>query len=137
MDDWTLEERNTVTVRELIGGEVVWIDPTRSMREAVRLMIASDIGALAVEIDGRLGGIITERDVLRACDDDVNLETAQLSSCMTSSPDTLDPDMSVEDAADWLLAAGYRHLPVVEEGRVLGMVSIKDILWALTEPSQV
>jgi CBS domain-containing protein len=125
-----------VTVRELVGGEVVWIDQTRSLREAIQLMVSSDIGALAVETDGQLEGIITERDVLYACSDAVDLDTTQVSVCMTSSPDTLDPDMSVEAAADWLLAAGYRHLPVVDEGRILGMVSIKDILWALTGPVQ-
>lgn len=125
-----------MTVRELVGGEVVWIDQASSIREAVHLMVDSDIGALAVEADGRLEGIITERDVLHACNDDLDLDSTPVSVCMTSSPDTLDPDMSVDHAADWLLAAGYRHLPVVDEGRILGMVSIKDILWALTEPTR-
>jgi CBS domain-containing protein len=46
--------------------------------------------------------------------------------------------MSVEDAADWMLATGYRHLPVVDDtGTVLGMVSIKDVLWAVTNPTAV
>jgi CBS domain-containing protein len=125
-----------MTVRELIGGEVVWIDQADSMRQAVQLMVGSDIGALAVEFDGRIEGIITERDVLGACNDDLDLDATPVSRCMTSSPDTLEPDMSVDDAADWLLAAGYRHLPVVDEGQILGMVSIKDILWALAAPTR-
>lgn len=123
-----------MTVRELVGGEVVWIDRTSSLREAVHLMVGSDIGALAVEVDGRLEGIITERDILGACNDGSDLDVTTVGVCMTSSPDTLEPDMSVGDAADWLLAAGYRHLPVVDAGLILGMVSIKDILWAVTSP---
>jgi CBS domain-containing protein len=43
--------------------------------------------------------------------------------------------MDVNDAAQWMLATGYRHLPVVEGNRLLGIASIKDILWAITEPN--
>jgi CBS domain-containing protein len=46
-------------------------------------------------------------------------------------PDSFSPEMDVREAAEWMLAAGYRHLPVVEERRLIGMASIKDILWAL------
>jgi CBS domain-containing protein len=57
---------------------------------------------------------------------------------MTFLPDTFGPELSVEDAADWMLATGYRHLPIVEvSGRVVGMVSIKDVLWALTDSAAV
>jgi CBS domain-containing protein len=51
---------------------------------------------------------------------------------MTPEPDSLEPDVEVADAALWMLAAGYRHLPVVTDGQVIGMLSIKDIMWALT-----
>jgi CBS domain-containing protein len=51
---------------------------------------------------------------------------------MTPDPDYLESDVNVEDAAAWMLAAGYRHLPVVEDGQVLGILSVKDVLWALT-----
>lgn len=126
-----------MNVRELVGGEVVWIDPAQSMREAVRVMAEAEVGALAVEVDGLLNGIVTERDVLRACADELDLDNTDVAECMTAYPDAFDPDMSVEDAADWLLSAGYRHLPVVDGSQVIGMLSIKDILWALTEPSEV
>ena len=52
---------------------------------------------------------------------------------MTPDPDSLTPDVDAADAADWLMATGYRHLPVVEEGQLLGIVSIKDVLWALKD----
>jgi CBS domain-containing protein len=126
-----------MTIRELVGGEVVEIEATRTLREAIRLMTASQVGALAVQRNGRLAGILTERDVLRACAADADLDSVTVRDWMTSDPDSLDPDMNVEAAADWMLAAGYRHLPVVEGIDLVGMVSIKDILWALTEPSKV
>ena len=124
-------------IRELVGGEVVEIEATRTLREAIRLMTANQVGALAVQRNGRLAGIFTERDVLRACAEDADLDSATVRDWMTSDPDSLDPEMNVESAADWMLAAGYRHLPVVEGVDLVGMVSIKDILWALTEPSKV
>ncbi len=52
-------------------------------------------------------------------------------------PDAFSPEMNVEDAANWMLATGYQHLPVVDVGVVIGMVSIKDVLWAMTEPTRV
>lgn len=55
---------------------------------------------------------------------------------MTEYPDSFSPDMEVADAADWMLAKGYRHLPIVDGEDLIGVVSIKDILWAVTDPSE-
>jgi CBS domain-containing protein len=107
------------------------------MREAIRLMAARDVGALAVEHDGALSGILTERDVIRACADGADLDATTVDEWMTEDPDSLEPDVAVEDAADWMLAAGYRHLPVVDGREIVGMVSIKDVLWALTDRAVV
>lgn len=126
-----------MTVRELVGGEVVAIEPMATLREATHLMTEREVGALAVSRAGRLIGILTERDVLRACSDEVDLDEGTVESRMTEDPDSLEPDMTVEAAADWMLAAGYRHLPVLDGVNLVGMVSIKDILWGLTEPSSV
>ena len=126
-----------MTVRELVGGDVVTIEPNRSLRDGIRLMAARDVGALAVQRYGRLTGIFTERDVLRACDEEADLDSEAIAYWMTKEPDSLDPDMAVEAAADWMLASGYRHLPILDGTNLVGMVSIKDVLWALTEPSSV
>ena len=126
-----------MTVRELIGGEVVSTQPKRAMREAIRIMTAQVVGALVVEHDGVLSGILSERDVIHACADGADLDATTVDEWMTEDPDSLEPDVSVEDAAEWMLAAGYRHLPVVEGTRIVGMVSIKDVLWALTDRAGV
>lgn len=124
-----------MTVRELIAGEIAWIEPSGTLNEAALQLHESDIGALAVESDGLLHGIFTERDLTRAVASGAELGTALIEEWMTPYPDSFGPDMSVETAATWMLAAGYRHLPVIEGQDVIGMISMKDILWALTEPT--
>ena len=78
-----------------------------------------------------LGGIVTERDVLRAVAAGSNLATEPVTSWMTPGPDTVPADMTVDEAAVWMVAAGYRHLPVVDGSEILGIVSVRDLLWAL------
>lgn len=127
-----------MTISELVGGSVVSMEPTDTVRKAAELMKQAEVGSIAVEMDGALEGILTERDVLNAVADFADLDRELISKWMTALPDTFGPEMLVEDAADWMLATGYRHLPVVDEvGTVLGMVSIKDVLWAVTNPTAV
>jgi CBS domain-containing protein len=54
-----------------------------------------------------------------------------VSKWMADAPDTFSPDVEVEEAAAWLLEVGYRHMPVMADGELLGIVSIRDILWAM------
>lgn len=88
-----------MTVRELIGGEIAWIEPSATLREAARRMYLSDIGALAVESDGELRGIFTERDLTRAFVLSVEPEVELLENWMTPYPDSFEPEISVETAA--------------------------------------
>jgi CBS domain-containing protein len=126
-----------MTVRDLIGGEVVATRPASTMREAIGLMADRDVGALVVEDDGALVGILTERDVVRACAHGAKLDWMPVDMWMTRDPDSLEPDIDIDEAAQWMLAAGYRHLPVVDGTDLVGVVSIKDVLWALTDRSAV
>ncbi len=124
-------------ISELVGGEVLWIEPKGTLREAANLMKSNGVGSLAVEVDGALKGIVTERDILGAAADGADFDKSLVGSWMTGSPDFFDPEMGVEEAANWMLSTGYRHLPVVDGDKVIGIVSIKDVLWALTEPTSV
>lgn len=124
-----------MTVRDLIGGEVMTTPPTKTLRETAAAMADGNFGALAVLRDRRLIGIITERDLVAALADSADADTSLVEDWMTRDPDSLDPDMDVDSAADWMLAAGYRHLPVLEGPNLIGILSIKDVLWALTEPA--
>jgi len=127
-----------MTISDLVGASVVSMEPTATVRKASELMKTAEVGSIAVIMDGSLEGIFTERDVLNAVSEYADFDRELISSWMTALPDTFGPEMSVSDAADWMLATGYRHLPVVDEvGQVIGMVSIKDVLWAVTDPTAV
>ena len=126
-------EEFEMLVDEAMARPVVSCDAESSLAAAARLMIDEEHGALPVVLHGSLIGIITERDILRAVADGRSPAEVTVNELMTPDPDSLEPDVDVTDAADWMLAAGYRHLPVVDDGKVLGMVSMKDIMWALAD----
>lgn len=123
-------------IRDLVGGVAAVCAPSMTLAEAARFMLDQGVGSLGVLEGGRLVGILTDRDVLRSLAGEADPHVARVEEWMTVDPDIIEPDTEVAEAANWLLATGYRHLPVVENGRLLGIVSIKDVLWALKEPSE-
>jgi CBS domain-containing protein len=117
----------------LVGGAAEVIGPETPLRTAAGAMVAADVGAVAV-VDGReLVGIFTDRDLARAAAESADFDADPVSSWMSESPDTFDPNVRVSEAAEWLLEVGYRHLPVMEGDELLGIVDIRDVLWALTK----
>ena len=141
MVDGMIEGKQTkghlMRIRELVGVEVIWVKPEASLRRAAQLMNETGVGSVAVLVDGALEGILTERDILNAVVSFADLDRDRVSNWMTDDPDSLGPEMGVEEAANWMLATGYRHLPVVDGPDLLGVISIKDVLWAISEPSPV
>jgi CBS domain-containing protein len=98
-----------------------------SLREAAAQMVARSVGA-AIVLDGeRLLGILTERDVLRAVGTDRD-RSATVEDCMTKHPETVEPSDTTDHAAALMIHGGFRHLPVVDGGRVVGIVSIRDLM---------
>jgi CBS domain-containing protein len=89
------------------------------------------VGAVAVVDRTGLIGICTDRDLAMAvaegCDPDIAVRDR-----MALSPDTIDAEAPVRDAALWLLETGYRHLPVIDDGELLGIIDSRDLLWAVT-----
>ena len=116
----------------VVSPEVLKIRPEAPLSEAVKAMNKHNLGSVAVTVEDRLVGIFTERDLLRAVADGANINTTEVSEWMTAPADTVEVSMQIREAAEWMLASGYRHLPVVENGMVVGMVSIKDVMWGLT-----
>ncbi len=122
-------------LRALVGGGAEVVGPDATLEEASGAMIDAGTGSLAV-IDGRaVAGIITERDVVRAVGEEAAVEEEVVRDWMSADPDTFSPETDVEEAASWLLEAGYRHMPVMEGDELLGVVSIRDLLWAIVEGS--
>ena len=115
----------------LVGGRAEVCGPETTLREAADAMLGAGVGSIAV-IDGhRLTGILTERDLLRAAADGSDPNEESVRDWMTIDPDVTSPESEVRDAAKWMLEIGYRHLPVMEDNELLGIVSIKDLLWVL------
>jgi CBS domain-containing protein len=103
--------------------------PKTSVREAARLMKQTQVGALLVVEHGHLVGIFTERDALvRVLAEGLNPETTTLAEVMTLNPITIHPDQSFLSALHLMYENGFRHVPVAENGRPLGMVSARDAL---------
>lgn len=115
----------------LVGGSAAVIGPEATVGDAADALIAAGMGSLGVVSGRKLVGIITERDVVRCIASGSDPEDEQVSDWMSDAPDTFSPDVDCEEAAAWLLEVGYRHMPVMDDGELLGIVSIRDILWSI------
>lgn len=116
----------------LVGGSATVIGPEASLGDVAEALVSDDVGSLGVVAGRELVGIITERDLVRALAAGADPEHEVVADWMADAPDTFSPDVDVEDAAKWLLEVGYRHMPVMSSGELLGIVSIRDILWAMS-----
>ena len=114
------------TVSDLMTREVVSVDPADTIGEAAEKMISAGVGAVVVSDFGNIIGILTERDILRAVAHRTHSAEARVRQWMTSSVITVEPSMPAEDAARMMLDHNFRHLPVVDGGRSVGIVSLRD-----------
>lgn len=107
------------------------IDDDAPLRSAAVSMYEGGVGALGVLDRGELIGLISERDVTRAVADGSDLGSETVGSYMTRSPRYLTPADTVATAARIMVQAGVRHLPVVDEDELVGMVSMRDLTGVL------
>jgi CBS domain-containing protein len=115
------------TVGEFMTRNVLTVEPSDSIGEAAEKMDSAGVGAVVVTDFARIIGIITERDILRAVASRTHSSSARVRQWMTAEPVTVEPSLPAEEAARLMLDRNFRHLPVVEEGRVLGIVSLRDV----------
>ena len=118
--------------RNHMSTELLTVAPDEAVAEVAKRMVAKDVGAVLVYEDDRLSGILTERDVLRAVADGLD-DTTLVRDRMTANPETLDADDTTEHAAVLMIHGGFRHLPVVEQGAVVGVLSIRDLMRVVLE----
>ncbi|GBD41114.1 Arabinose 5-phosphate isomerase KdsD [bacterium HR39] len=124
-------------VPHIVSGprEVARIGPSAAVSEAARRMRERHVAALLVMEDGRLVGIVTERDIVyRVVAEERDARAVTVREIMTPDPVTARPDERAIDALDKMRAGHFRHLPVVgEDGRVIAVVSIRDLHEAVRE----
>ena len=118
------------TIRDVIASRKAFTAPgTTTIAAAARLMKKHNVGALMVVEGGRLTGIFTERDALfRVLAETRNPATTRVADVMTTKPRTVDPDKAVGHALLMMYDGGFRHVPVVEHGKPLGMITARDAL---------
>ena len=128
----------STTARELMGKSTVSADPRQSLVDAAALMRTHRTSVLAV-LDGQaIVGVITERDFMRAIADGRDPASTHVSEYMTHDPKTIEAGKRAAEAAAIMIKHHVRHIPVTEEGRVIGFLSARDLLaltpWPLNLP---
>ncbi|MDG4863165.1 CBS domain-containing protein [Streptomyces sp. T-3] len=115
-------------VREVMTPGVVAVRPDASLVEAAQLMRAQDIGDVLVAAEGRVVGVLTDRDItLRAVADGADPLTISAQAVCTPNPVVISPEDPVASAVTLMREHAVRRLPVVEQGRPIGMVSLGDL----------
>src|SRR5215211_7530181 len=116
-------------VRDAMTEHVLTITPGRSMREAAKFMTDHNVGAVVIIDPEEPGpGIITERDVVRSLGAGEDPDAELVRDHLTSRATFADGDWGLEEAADAMARGGFRHLVVVSNGEVEGIISMRDIM---------
>jgi len=114
------------TVGNVMTRSLVMVEQDTALVETAAVMTKRRVGAVLVVSDGRLTGILTERDVLRA------VASGDVRGCvvdwMTRGPETVDAEETTQQAGVVMMHGGFRHLPVVDDGVPVGIVSIRDLM---------
>ncbi|WP_370325476.1 CBS domain-containing protein [Euzebya sp.] len=113
------------------GGAVVTVPPAATLGRAAALLAEHNIGALVVSADGdRVDGILSERDIVRrfAADDGVATSSVAVSSAMTADVHSVEPTATVDELMETMTNRRIRHVPVVDGGRLVGIISIGDVV---------
>jgi CBS domain-containing protein len=116
------------TVDEVMTHDPRTISPDDTVRDAARVMRDADVGAVLLEEQGKLAGILTDRDIVVRSDAEGNDPRAvKVGDIATRSVEALTPDQSLHDAARFMREHDVRRVPVVQDGRPVGIVSLGDL----------
>ena len=120
------------TLGEVMSRDVITIEPFDTIGHAAEKMVAEGVSAIVVSDGGRLIGIVTERDLTRAVAGRVHSSEARVREWMTADPKVVSESTDPVEAVQIMLDGGFRHLPVVENERAVGIVSIRDLAeWSI------
>ena len=115
------------TVAHNMSRDLLTVSAGDHLGEAAKRMVARGVGAVLVMEGEKLQGILTERDLMRAVAGGYSDE-ARVSDWMTRHPETVDANDATDHAASLMIHGGFRHLPVVDGDRVVGIISIRDLM---------
>jgi CBS domain-containing protein len=121
-------------VRQHMSRDLLTVEAAQPVIEVAERMVERNVGAVLVVDGGRLRGIMTERDLMRAVARGLS-DTVTVADCMTADPETIAPDDTIEHAGVLMIHGGFRHLPVVDGDEIVGVLSIRDLVPLLLEDS--
>ena len=127
----SVETRGEMLVDALMESPVRTIEGRATLRDAARALHEGDMGTLVIMHGSAIAGILSERDVVRALADGTDPDNTPVRDVMSKDPRYLTTADTVTAAVEIMLAAGIRHLPVVDEAELVGIVSIRDLLGEL------
>ena len=122
-------------VRNVMHKDVVTVRPNLSLREASKIMSKFGIGSLVVVEDENLVGIITSTDIIKAVAEGKDVDNTLVSEVMSKDVITVDPDESLEEAVEKMMEKNIKRLPVVEGGKLVGIITASDII--VVEPKLI
>jgi len=124
-------------VKEILrvkGNRLLTIEPSGRAVDAVKTMSEQNLGSLIVLDQGRMVGVLTFREILQSlAQRSGTLGDVRVADVMVRDPVTATPDMEVNDLRRTMLESGARYLPVVQEGKLLGVISFRDVAKAVLE----
>ena len=124
-------------VKEILrvkGNRLLSIEPTDPVLQAVRILADENLGSLVVTDQGRMVGVLTFREIMRALAERRGaLGELRVSDIMARDPVTTAPGMEVNELRRTMLESGARYLPVLQEGKLLGVISFRDVAKAVLE----
>jgi CBS domain-containing protein len=120
---------------DVMRTDYVEVAPEDTLGEVAQKMVDAKTGAVVVKDFGRLIGILSERDMLKAMAGRVHTSESRVREWMTEEPICAAPDTSLEEAAQTMLDNGFRHLPVIEDGRVVGVASLRRVVAGMQSAS--
>lgn len=123
-------------VRSMFNPTIVRLDPHATLSKAASLMRVGMYGSVAVCEAEQLVGIVTETDIVRAIADRRDPASTPISEYMSRRPLTANPDEDSLEVAERMASHRLRHLPVVERGRLIGMLSARDLLESEARPGR-
>jgi CBS domain-containing protein len=126
-----------VEVSEVMTKEVVTVGPHYNVADVASLMDAKGIGSVIVLEEERVLGILTERDILKVIGAGEDPKNVAAHEALIGDLYTIAPDASIEDAASQMTQARVRHLPVISDDKIVGILSIRDVVrWSVREMAQ-
>lgn len=122
-------------VKQVMNKKVVVAKPNVTIREASKVMSKFHIGSLVVVDESGIAGILTERDILISVAEGKDADQTQIRDIMSRNVITIEPDKTVEEVVDLMVEHKIKKLPVVREGKLVGIITASDIV--VVEPKLI